>query len=77
MSIEIQSTIAYLAPTRGRRYLTKKAAIHNEAKAIIYKHYPKEDYESDTGYGFDIEIDRQEYYERKYKSLCRALSNKI
>lgn len=35
MSIVAQQTTVYLAPTAGRRFLTKAAAINKEARAII------------------------------------------
>ncbi|HHZ68828.1 MAG TPA: hypothetical protein EYN67_12375 [Flavobacteriales bacterium] len=77
MSIEAQTAKVYFAPTKGRRYLTKGSAIHNEARAIIYKHYPREPYESDTGYFCDIGETRPMYFTRKYKALCEALRNTI
>jgi len=42
MSIIPQQTTVYLAPTAGRRFLTKAAAINKEARAIIKKHFPEE-----------------------------------
>lgn len=42
--------IVYLAPTAGRTYLTKRAAINAEARALIKEKHPTEetihDYES-------------------------------
>jgi hypothetical protein len=32
----------WLAPTKGRRYLTKRAAIHAEARALIEAKHPTE-----------------------------------
>jgi hypothetical protein len=48
-------TTVWLAPTAGRRYFTKRAAIHAEARARIEKKYPTEKSETDdtgrTTYG--------------------------
>lgn len=41
MSIVAQQTTVYLAPTAGRRFMTKAAAINKEARAIIKKHFPE------------------------------------
>jgi len=80
--VEQQATV-YLAPTKGRRYLTKRAAIHNEARARIFKVYPIEDHpcREYSEYGqplypdeyFNIEEERPEYFQRKYKLLVNIL----
>jgi len=44
----LQSTV-WLAPTAGRRYLTKRAAINAEARALIKKRHPTEPAEYDNG----------------------------
>jgi len=38
--IEKQQATVYYSPAAGRRYLTKKAAIHNEVMAKIRNKYP-------------------------------------
>ncbi|MFT8211548.1 MAG: hypothetical protein ACMZI0_15025 [Symbiopectobacterium sp.] len=62
--IKEQRAIVYLAPTKGRRYLSKRAAINAETIAIILKKYPPEKPESDefgrlTYPGFDIRYDNE------------------
>jgi hypothetical protein len=42
-----QDAVVFYAPTAGRRYFTKPAAINAEAKAKINKKYPAEEYETD------------------------------
>lgn len=44
---QTQATV-YLAPTAGRRYLTRKAAAAAEARALIRAKYPTE--RDDAGY---------------------------
>lgn len=46
---QTQATV-YLAPTAGRRYLTRKAAANAEARALIRAKYPTERAEHDVGY---------------------------
>lgn len=44
----------YLAPTKGRCYLTKRAAIHAEARALIERKHPTErSYTEPDGYMSD------------------------
>ena len=40
--IEKQTATVFYAPTRGRRFFTKSAAIHAEAVALIIAKYPPE-----------------------------------
>jgi len=40
MTITSSIQIVYYAPTKGRRYLSKYAAIRAEARAIIERHIP-------------------------------------
>lgn len=39
----------YLAPTKGRSYLTKDAAAYAEARAMITRKYPTEREEKESG----------------------------
>lgn len=71
--IEEQTATVYFAPTKGRRYLTKNAALSNEARAIILEEYPSDPYEPDTGYGFDIRIDCPEAYKEMHDKLTDML----
>lgn len=75
--IKQQITTVWHAPTRGRRYFSKRAAINAEAKAIIYAKYPPEPYESDTGHGFNIDIDEPERYEIMHRRMCLKLEKSI
>ena len=40
--IKAKPATVYFAPTMGRRYLTRRAAIRAEARAMISKKYPSE-----------------------------------
>lgn len=40
--ISVDKATVYRAPTAGRRYFTKRAAINAEARALIFKKYPIE-----------------------------------
>lgn len=83
MSIVSQTTVVYLAPTAGRRFLTKAAAINKEARAIIKKHFPDErgcrgDIDGCGPYGcgdrgWSLEVDEPERFQRYYRLLTAAL----
>lgn len=75
--ISKQISTVWYAPTRGRRYLSKKSAINAEAKAIIYKKYPPEPYEDDTGNCYNIDIDEPERYMKMHRRLALKLKNSI
>lgn len=47
MSVTAYQRTVYRAPTAGRSYLTKRAAIYAEAKALIQERHPTERPESD------------------------------
>jgi len=68
--IEEQTAKVYYAPTRKRRYFSKNAAINAEAAAIIYKKYPSEKYESDTGHSYNIKFDEPGRYGTMHRRLC-------
>ena len=71
--IEKQQATVFYAPKAGRRYFTKSAAIKAEAKAIIYAKYPRESFEPDTGYSFDIETDCPKRYAIMFRRMCRLV----
>lgn len=85
MSIEARQATVYFAPTAGRRFLTKKAAINKEARAIIKKHFPDEracscspDYCGMCGDpGWNLESAQPERFARYYSRLTRALAGAI
>jgi len=45
----LQATV-YLAPTARRRYLTKRAAVRAEARALLDRKYPAEKGDESDGY---------------------------
>ena len=71
--VKTQTAVVYYAPTRGRRYFTRSAAIKGEALAIILKKYPLEDYEPDTGFYADIRISEPDRFERMMRSMIYKL----
>lgn len=50
MSIQTLSQIVYRSTEARRTYLTKRAAIHAEARALLSKKHPPEKAELDVGY---------------------------
>ena|ERR1019366_9080760 len=48
--IEERTRKVFYSPKAGRCYLTKRAAIYAEARAIIEEKHPSEHAEDDTGY---------------------------
>lgn len=77
------TAIVYYAPTKGRRYFSKSAAIHAEARAIIKKHYPDEkgcsgicvgcEYPGCGDLGWSLEEAQPDRYARYYRMLASAL----
>lgn len=78
MPVTTEVVKVYYSPTRNRRYFSKEAAIKAEAKARIFKKYPSEPYESDTGYaGYNIWDDRPEFYRRALRFLSYLIKKNI
>lgn len=78
MPVTTEVVKVYYSPTRNRRYFSKEAAIKAEAKARIFKKYPPEPYESDTGYsGYNIWDDRPEFYQRALRFLSYLIKKSI
>ena len=50
MSIQTLSQLVYRSTEARRTYLTKRAAIHAEARALLSKKHPPEKAEIDLGY---------------------------
>lgn len=83
--IEREQAIVYLAPTKGRRYFSKSAAINAEARAIIKKYHPDErscscspDWCGMCGYGgWSLEADEPDRFNRYFEKLKRALRNRL
>lgn len=81
MTIQTTQAIAYYAPTAGRRFFTKRAAINKEARAIIKKYFPDEKShgcDESCGWcgdpGWTLEVDQPERFKRYYEKLTAALS---
>jgi len=85
MAIQSKPAIVYLAPTAGKRFLTKRGAIQAEARAIIKKHFPDERPCPCTPErcgmcrdpGWSLETDQPERYQRYYLKLMAALRRTI
>lgn len=85
--ISQQVAPVYFAPTAGRRFLTKQAAINKEARAIIKKHFPDQrgcrgEIDGCGPYGcgdpgWSLEADDPERFQRYYDKLCRAIRNRF
>lgn len=73
MITEWTGQTVFYAPTVKKRFLTLSGAIKAEAKAKIYKKYPSEPFEDDTGAGWDIQYDEPEKYAKLFSRLCRLL----
>lgn len=76
-SIEARVRTVYYSPTRRRHYLSKQAAIHAEAVALIQQRHPTEHPERDErgqliseGWHW-IEIPRSDVLLRRVKRLVR------
>ncbi|WNJ77775.1 hypothetical protein RJE46_14155 [Cedecea neteri] len=82
MSVITKSTATvYFSPAKGRRYLSKSAAIHAETKAIIFSRYPIERQESDsigvTHPGYNIAYDEPERFAKLYRRLRRIVARSV
>ena len=75
--IEEQQATVFYAPTRGRRYFSRRAAVKGEANAKIFDRYPIEPFESDTGHHYDIRYDEPERYEKMLRRLSRLINNEV
>lgn len=81
MTIQIGMQIVYYAPTRGRRYFSKAAAIRAESMAIIEKHVPSikpcncspEHCGMCKDPGWSLENDQPERHKRYMQMLKKAL----
>lgn len=71
--IQEQNATVFYSPTMGRRYLNKYAAISAEARALIYKKYPQEAFEPDTGHCYDIATHEADKYNKLHKRLYRLI----
>lgn len=77
--IKQQQATVWLAPTKGRRYFSRKAAIKAEARALIYVKHPVEEGCPRDGFcdcgdrGYMIEHDEPERYAKMHRRMSRLL----
>lgn len=75
-SIQVLAQPVYLAPTKGRRYLTARAAAIAEAGAMLEKKYPSERPEwdvGDPGWHWSSSDD----HKRTHKRLARIILKRL
>lgn len=80
--IAVTHALVYRAPTAGRRYLTKAAAINAETRAIIKARYPDEDAPTDTqgqqiGTAWSLEYDEPKRWAKLYRRLRRQVARSV
>ncbi|WP_429951435.1 hypothetical protein ACQYWY_06985 [Comamonas sediminis] len=79
--IQVISRPVFLAPTKGRSYLTAKAAADNEAKALLSNKYPPDrcEYEDGQliypGWHWSTDERMQKTHERLSRLLLRQFRN--
>jgi hypothetical protein len=78
--IEERQAKVYYSPSAGRRFLTKRAAIRAEARALIEQRYPTERSEYDDrgmcehpGWHWHL-LDNSE---KLYRRVCRLVKSKL
>lgn len=74
-AIQPQAVTAYLAPTKGRRYLTARSAAKAEAAAKLESKYPteREEYENGRMYYAGYHWSEDEQLLRVHKRYARLL----
>jgi hypothetical protein len=75
----LRAQTLYLAPTKGRRYMTAKSAAYAEARALLDRKYPREYPEYENGmmiYG-GSHWSEDESNNRAYERLGRAILRKF
>lgn len=72
MAIEESTAKVYRATTARRRYFSKQAAIHAEARALIEKKHPSEKHDPECGGGFHwSELPRSAVLYRRVRRLVK------
>ena len=75
------TTTVWHSSAKGRRYLTRRAAVEAEVRAIIYKLYPPEKPEFDnigmTYSGYDIKYDDPDRYTKLFRRIKRLVERSI
>ncbi len=79
--VKQMTATVWFSPVKGRRYLSKSAAIRAETRAKIFDRYPIESAEYDsvgmTYPGWSIEVDEPERYSKMYRRLRRLVAKSI
>lgn len=79
--IKQMTATVWFSPAKGRRYLSKSAAICAETKAKIFARYPSESPDYDNGHltyqGWNIADDEPERYRKMYRRLRRLVAKSI
>ncbi|WP_261412066.1 hypothetical protein [Serratia quinivorans] len=79
--IKQMTATVWFSPAKGRRYLSKNAAIHAETKAKIFARYPSESPDYHNGHltyqGWNIADDEPERYRKIYRRLRRLVAKSI
>lgn len=76
MSLEYEYGVIYHAPTKGRRYLTARAAAKNEAGALLERKYPTERGDESDGF-YNWHWSSDEHLVRVHKRLTRLLLRQL
>lgn len=76
--ITVSTAVIYYAPTAGRRYFSKGAAVNAETRAIIKRKYPDESAPQDTngqqiGQAWSMEYDDPARWAKIYRRLRRQV----
>lgn len=75
------TTTVWHSSAKGRRYLTRRAAVEAEVRTIIYKLYPPEKPEFDnigmTYPGYDIKNDDPDRYAKLFRRIKRLVERSI
>ena len=74
--IQVLAQPVYLAPTKGRRYLTARAAAFAEARAMLDKKYPSELAEWDVG-DAGWHWSSEDRHKRTYARLARIILKRL
>lgn len=71
------TTTVWHSSVKGRRYLSRRAAVEAEVRTIIYRLYPPENPEFDnvgmTYPGYDIKHDDPDRYEKLHRRIKRIV----
>ncbi len=71
MAVTVETATVYRGG--GRRWFSRRAAVHAEAVAIIKRKHPTERFDSETGDGFHwTELPRSEVLLRRVRRLVQS-----